>query len=291
MTTEKKCKEKEISDLLPWYVTDNLSETERNRVEKHLKECLVCKEELEKIKWIYAGFYIGDSANRTKHIDSRLLTIYSESKKELKKEVIQRIETHLSTCIQCQNELEALIAVNQSLEPDEKASVFSSFKQKIDTLINGLILRPAFAYILLLLLLYPAWLGLFRRDSVHGNMSEPVNLNQLYVLSQNDQRASGKPLNEINLKNTSGFFAISFSIPVNNINGSNYRADIIDSDSKIVWKSNKLTFIDEYGTAVIICPLKYFSAGKYTLSVFSKTESVSSIKTANTFPFEIVSNN
>ena len=288
MTTEKKCKEKEISDLLPWYVTDNLTEGEKIRVERHLEECPVCKEELEKIKWISEGFYIGDSTNSAKHIDSRLLTIYSETKKELKKEVVQRIETHLSTCEQCQNELKKLNAVNQSLEPVEKATIFISFKQKINALINGVILKPAFAYILLLLLLYPAWLGLFRRDANQGVMSDPVNLNQLFVLRQNDQRASGKQLNEIDLKSTSGFFALSFVIPVNNLNSSKYKAVIVNSHNKLTWKSNKLTFIDEYGTAVIICPLKYFSGGKYTLTVIENTKSPDKIKTSYTFTFKIV---
>ena len=288
MASDSKCNKKEISDLLPWYVTGNLSEIEKTKVEQHLEKCPICKKELERIKWVSEGFYESDNAINSKHIDSRLLTVYSESKKGFKKEVLQRIESHLSTCKQCRNELKVLTNVNQSLEESENETVFTLFKLKLNRIINGLILKPAFAYFLLLLLLYPASLGLFKKNAPGGYISEPLNLNQLYILKGNDQRTTGKQINEIKIGNTSRFFALSFVIPINNQNSNNYVADIINSDKKVIWKSNNLTFIDEYGTAVIICPLKYFPKGNYILTVFGKPESPEDIKNTYTFKFEII---
>jgi hypothetical protein len=270
MAQKPKCRDKEMADLLPWYVSKSLSEIEMVRVEQHLSECPSCTEELKSIKWISEGLYAVTGENGSKHINSLLLTIYSESKKELKKEVIQRIENHLSLCQQCSKELEILKNVNQSLETSEVESFYLGITQKIYAFFAKPILKPAYAYILVLALLYPAWLGLFSRNGAQDKIAEPVNIRKLVVLELNDQRAPGEQSNEVILNNPSDLFAFSFVLPILNQEDNVYQTTISNDKNNVVWHDENLKFIDQYGTVIIVCPQKYFSEGKYYLNVNEK---------------------
>jgi hypothetical protein len=289
MVSKLKCREKGISDLLPWYVTNNLPENEMVAVEHHIAGCSVCREELERIKWISDGFSAVAGKEKSIHINAEMLTIYSESKKELTKERIRTIEDHLSTCKQCAHELEILIAVNQSLVPLKNESVFIQIKQKLTVLATKTILRPAFAYVLVLLLLYPAWLGLFRKISGE-RIIEPVNIENLYILEQNDQRAPEKQVNQIILHNHSAFFTLSFVLPIKNQKDFEYEASINNTENKIIWQNKNLKFVDPYGTVILICPQKYFSKGTYFLHVIEKQKQANEVMNKYMFTFEVLTN-
>ncbi len=266
MPERLKCMDKRISDLLPWYVSDTLSETEKAMVEQHLTECNSCRNELENLRWISENAMSVGNSQLSEHINAQLLTIYSESKRELNSEVVQRIENHLSSCDQCANELELLHKINQSMEPENTGSFVTRIVEKIDFLTDRVFLKPAFAYILALLLLYPAWIGLFNNGR-KSLISEPVQVRNLFVLEPGDFRSPDNKPQKIVLQKSSGYFALSFTTPVIRDGNYSYHAEISNSDNKIIWSSENLEFIDEYGTVIMICPTKYFANGTYALNI------------------------
>jgi hypothetical protein len=288
MVQKSKCGEKGIADLLPWYVSKSLSEAEMIMVENHLSVCTSCKEELNSINWIVEGLNVTAGETGLEHINSKLLTIFSESKKELKKEVIARIENHLSSCQQCSKELEILNKVNDSLNESETVPIIRSIMQKIRELFTKPVLKPVYAYILLLALLYPAWLGLFTRDSSQGKISEPVNIGNIFVLEQNDQRAAGKQLNTIVLDKKSSLIVFSFVLPIKKEENNIYLTSISNSENKVIWKDNNLKFIDQSGTVILVCPQIYFIEGKYTLTVIEKQKQTNRILNKYLFNFSLL---
>jgi hypothetical protein len=288
MVQKPQCREKGMADLLPWYVSKSLSETEMIRVEHHLAECPSCVKELDNILWISEGLYTKAVENSAMHINSRLLTIYSESKKDLKKEITHRIEDHLSSCQQCSAELEVLNKVNQSLD-DSKAEPFvGGIVQKIREFFAKPVLKPAYAYILILALLYPAWLGLFKRDSSQGKISEPVNIGSIFVLEQDNQRAAGEQLNTIALDKTFSLFAFSFVLPIKDHEKNIYQASVSNNENKVIWQDENVKFVDQFGTVIIVFPQKYFAAGKYILTVIEKQKQSNKVMNKYLFNFSLL---
>jgi hypothetical protein len=221
------------------------------------------------------------------HIHSRLLTIYSESKNELNKAIIQRIDHHLSECRQCSEELEILKMVNQSLDGSEAESFFEGILQRIREFFAKPVLKPSYAYILVLALLYPAWLGLFKRES-KGKIGEPVNISNLFVLEQDNQRAAGEQLNKIVLQKPSDIFAFSFVLPVKNQEDNIYQASISNIENKVIWQDDHLKFIDTFGTVIMVCPQKYFAGGKYVLTVIEKQKKSNEVINKYLFNFSLL---
>lgn len=274
--------------MLPWYVSKRLPEAEMAKVKHHLAACPSCKEEADNITWISEGLYAIVGENGSKHINSRLLTIYSESKRELNKEIIQRIEDHLSSCRQCSEELEILNRVNQSIGGSEVEPFFEGMMQKIREFFTKPLLKPAYAYILILALLYPAWLGLFKKDNNQGKIMEPINIGNFFVLHQDNHRAAGEQLNTIVVENSSDFFAFSFVLPVKNQEDNVYQATISNAENKVVWHDESLKFIDSFGTVIMVCPQKYFTKGRYTLTVIEKQKQSNEVMNKYFFNFSLL---
>lgn len=178
--------------------------------------------------------------------------------------------------------------MNKSLEPLSTESFGNSIYQKVYEFIAGLFLKPAFAYVLVLLLLYPAWLGLYEKTG-QQNSAGPFYIENIYVLEPTGIRGPERQLKEIDLKDSPGFFALSFVIPINNPENPEFTAVIVNSDNKITWNAGNLTFLDEYGTVILICPRKYFPADEYRLIVSEKQRLSPEIKDKYTFLFKIVS--
>jgi hypothetical protein len=287
MMQRPKCGEKGIAELLPWYASKSLSETEMVRVDHHLSVCPSCNEELNSIKWISEALSSKAGENSRMHINSRLLTIYSESKNELKKDIVNRIENHLSSCQQCSNELEILTKVNQSLDDSKTETFIEGIIQRIREFFAKPVLKPAYAYFLILALLYPAWLGLFKRDGSQGRISEPINIGNLFVLRQDDQRTAGEQLNTVVLDKTSNLFAFSFVLPIKYPENNIYKASISNEENKVVWQDENLKFIDQIGTVIMVCPQKYFLDGKYTLTVTEKQRQSSLVLNKYLFNFSL----
>ncbi len=290
MTDKIICKDRQIAELFPWYITNSISKIERHRIEKHLASCPVCKKELATLKSFYEEFYLQGKSIDNEHINSVLLTIYSENKKELDHSNIQRIENHLAICANCKNEVDILKKVNLSLTTSKAESFWQQLVDRVEQFIFKPVIKPVFAYALVLLLIYPAWLGIMKISEGTTSTTEPVNINKHFVLEPFEQRAGTGSPNIILLEKTTELFTFSFNIPVIDNTDYNYKAIIVDDNNKTVWKAKDIKQIDAYGSILLVCNKRYFHEGTYTLFVNEKNKDELEAENEYKFVFKVQMN-
>ncbi|MBN1415671.1 MAG: zf-HC2 domain-containing protein [Bacteroidales bacterium] len=282
MAKKQMCKNREVLDLLPWYVTGSLPADKNAMVEKHLAECETCSKEVEKMKWLTEAYELTE-----KHINPVILTIYAENNKELSKPIIQQIKNHLAVCPECQKELEILTEVNRSLDTQPAESQLSGIIESILSFFSQLFLKPAFAYILVLLLLYPAWLGIFRKNDRPMQVNKAVNIKDHFVLKQNNQRGYTNRQNVFELADTKGLFTLSFHLPDVDKKDFTYKARIIDEKNNVKWQTSDLQFIDDYGNVLLLLNNSNFRTGPYTLIIDQKNTETGQTADEYTYVFKI----
>jgi hypothetical protein len=171
-----KCEHK-IAELLPWYITETLSQDERKKVETHLKVCSICQKSLQDLQWFSENMEKYKVDLLQEHIEPEKLVIYAESRNELSDSEITEIEEHLRECTDCREDLDILRKVNADLGKIPsllvrlkaflgklvlKLHLSLQFKsrKKVNFITGRPMLRPVFVYALALVLFYPAWIGL-----------------------------------------------------------------------------------------------------------------------------------
>ena len=164
------CKQKEIAELLPWFVNGTLPEADRDKVQSHLQSCKDCQAAAKEIKSFSLQLQTHKESFLSEHILSAKLVQYAEARNELSPDDQKNINAHLKTCSQCSQELKTLEKVNASLMESQRGLFYKQVKEKFENLFSNPIVKPALAYIIILLLLYPAYLGIFKKRQV----SEPI---------------------------------------------------------------------------------------------------------------------
>jgi hypothetical protein len=142
--------------------------------------------------------------------------------------------------------------------------------------------RPAVAYFLALLLLYPAYLGLFTGDQTAvGNAS-------VLVLSSPDLRSAerGAP-DGIRLSPEDSFLVLQFFVPIREAPGISYAASIVGPSGSVI-EIGDLQSTDNLGNFSLVCPESLLSPGAYKLVVreqdAAKKEPVETFQ----FPFDVL---
>lgn len=139
----------------------------------------------------------------------------------------------------------------------------------------ALLRRPALAYALVLLLLYPAYLGLFSKRPAAGEgastrrISAPpppsAGLHAARILDLNQVRGPGGVGNTIRLGAGDKLFILSFFVPIRT--GLRYSAAITDEGGKTVTAQSELTSSDAKGNFYLVCDAQPFSGGRYMVTV------------------------
>ena len=283
-----RCTDREIATLLPWYITHTLSKEEEEKIRKHLAECPKCAKDLEEMRWLSAELEKYGKELFWEHIPSELLVIYSEAKDELHTEDLLRIEKHLESCQNCKRELQILEKVNQSLKPAREISLLEIIGQRLRGIFPKLLTKPALAYIIILLLLYPAWLGIFQLRREIRKMQEPRVAQANYELIQFDTRSGAKVENEIKIPPQTEVFSLSFSIPILAAENIRYDVEILDARNRRVWQKRDIKSLDEYGTFLLICHSRFFPEGSYTLKVEEVNTKDGQVQEEFVFSFELL---
>lgn len=179
----------ELFELLPLYVNDSLSPDEKRKVEEHLRKCPKCQKELEETRWLSSGVKELGELYASLHIEPEKLVIFAEEPRSLNLDEITFIEKHLQSCSKCYEELQTLKRANlelEALERKEKTKLAKevSVWEKTTAGVIWLVRKPVLAYVIILLLAYPAARWLFR-PSQSGMPPIPiVSSEKVYVLSE-----------------------------------------------------------------------------------------------------------
>lgn len=97
----------EIRALIPWMPTDSLSDSERDRVEKHARSCQACAERLA----FAADFESHARELPDWHPEDESLVMFAEAPGRLGGRARRRLESHLAGCAVCSDCLEVLRTV------------------------------------------------------------------------------------------------------------------------------------------------------------------------------------
>ncbi|MEW6208782.1 MAG: zf-HC2 domain-containing protein [Acidobacteriota bacterium] len=165
--------------------------------------------------------------------------------------------------------------------------------------IKSLMLRPAFAYILLLALLYPAYRGIFHKpDVVKETITETVTVEvekprpvidvaSLQTIKlQAVERAGGGRQSVVRLSDREAGFFLSFLVPVSERPQFVYNLEIRNAQGQVVTEKKEAGH-DLLGNFRIMCDRSFFPPGRYELRVKEINKTTQSMGREFTFSFSV----
>jgi hypothetical protein len=173
--------------LLADYVQGSLGENERLVVEAHLPNCQQCRDQLRTMLIMTKLDIDNDCTPRPEHLSAAVLAAYYEHPDALNSETLKEIERHLQSCEECQAEFRFLNDLEADIEELVKEQAGRTARAGPTSLsplawLGTLFRRPIFAYVLVIILAYPAYLG-FRTmtkppstERISGAAGLPVRL-------------------------------------------------------------------------------------------------------------------
>ena len=286
----KECKD-EIRELLPWYLNRTLSEEEIRKVEEHLKGCSRCQRELKELSWLYSGIAQVGKAEKSFHIESDKLVLFAEEPEKLSQEQLTSIKEHLQSCPLCYEQLQTLRNVNLELEEQEKKKLkfikeLSVF-EKIGERLFWLLRKPAFAYVIVVLLAYPAARWLFAPSELQILIPK-VAPEKVYVLSEQN-RITAEPISVFRNKEDK---LVRIGIPFwPDLDNYSYEFVIKNESGESIFTSRGFTDFGEQGFFQLALNPDSFSDGSYVLTIKEIDKKNPEVFSETNFPFRIVENN
>lgn len=160
----------ELRDLIPRFLVGKLSPQENEAFRLGISEYPELNNETEELKNLKAGLDIYEQAAQ-EHIRSEDIVAYARTSQELSGEVIAEIENHLTGCGSCREAADLsrkAFAIDIVPKPQEDRPLLRSLLRKLQEFLfpPRLVFRPIYAYVALLLLILPAYLGIHSLTNV-----------------------------------------------------------------------------------------------------------------------------
>jgi hypothetical protein len=233
----------------------------------------------------------------------------------------QRIEAHVRLCGTCQVAIEMLkrfdacVAGDLPEPPDwpevEKRSrerFYAFLKQQRASLperqsfwgkLKGVFLHPAFAYLLLAAMAYPAYRGLFGKpEAVKEVVKEPKLVEvekpglDIATLSTFEPRPADRAAVEgpgvVRLAADERFFALSFFVPISERPEFIYEVEIRNRQGQLVAGEKAARPQDELGNFLLVCRRELFSSGEYELRVQEVNKTTQTVTRTFSFSFTVL---
>jgi hypothetical protein len=189
--------------------------------------------------------------------------------KVLNEEDVERFEMHLMACEYCFNEIEIFVKESSLLNSDREiqgivkdtARKLKRSESMLEKILEYLwpetlfIFRPAFAYLLVLILVIPAFYGIM---SVGDNTIRPVQSIMLFP----DRSAEEKAFQKSRL----GDGLISF-IFRGATAGEPYRIVIESREGQVIFRDKDFTGFDDFDTGRLILPREQMKPGSHRLII------------------------
>ena len=192
--------------------------------------------------------------------------IHAYELKILRPEDNELFEIHLLECEHCFHDLNSMEKVFEIMatdtdikyilkgEAEEKPTREGTWRKIWKYLWpdTNLLLKPALAYFVILLLAYPSYLGLRFREA--------DNIRQVQTLNLIPERSVAKPVK------TGDDILLSF-VFVEAEAGRSYGITIKSDDKNIIFQDNDFTDFDQYQTGRLLLPAKKMKPGNYSLII------------------------
>ncbi len=197
-------------------------------------------------------------------------------------EDIERFELHLMDCEHCmsqvskfENEMVA-IRTDESIQQQTSKAVKkidkdSSYFSKILELIS--FRKPTIAYIIVLLLIYPAYLGLFTKSNDEIQTAQTINLmptraSTPFKITQNDN------------------YILTF-VYYGAVEGKQYQIVLKSENGITIWYSEEFAGFDQFEIGRIIIPAKLMEPSKYSLTITDMSLSKSETRRTQQYEFKL----
>lgn len=279
------CHNQHIRELLPDYFTRHLSTDEMKSVCEHLNDCSSCQERLGVMESLN-GRYASPAGCETRyHPTDEVLGKYYEHREALDTQTKKRIEQHLADCQECANSLAFLtnleVALVQSIvETDSNSSPALSFLD----LLAAFVRRPALAYLLILLMAYPA----IRWISSPGISTTQIGPTSYRVFVIKEQTRSSNSLPQV--LRQSGDEIVQLKIPFYHILDDNHYTVTIAPAKGDPWLATEfiLDFSDK-GAINIILSTREMNDGTYLLNLTESKRNGTETGSVSRYSFELIS--
>ncbi len=282
--------ENKLKSLLPWYLNRTLSAEEAKKVEAHLKECPKCQKELEELRWLSSGVKEHKEVFASPHIESEKLVIFFEEPETLATEERTTIERHLPSCPTCYEELQTLKRANLELAALEKkeepkfvkeASVWERISERLTWLVR----KPAFAYIIVVLLAYPAGRWLFSPSQPGIPPVLKVASESVYVLSE-QTRVTAEPTSVFRSDKDK---EVRVGIPFwPDLENQSYELWINSERGETIFAIKDFTDFGDQGFSQLVLNTDSIPDGRYNLILRETNKTDPTISSETYFPFQII---
>ncbi len=96
----------QCEELVAAYIKAHLEPAVSASVQSHIEGCAHCRKNYEETRWLMDGLLRTSKEIAAGHISSALLYDFAASRESLDRETIQTIETHVTTCGECAQDVE-----------------------------------------------------------------------------------------------------------------------------------------------------------------------------------------
>lgn len=276
-----KCQDKRTRLLLSDYFSGHLGESDCRLVEAHLAECQDCRKALKTMELLTGEQ--ADPSSGPPHIAKELLAQYYQDKSAFDPDTLHAIENHLAECADCAYEVSFLRDLEEVLASSVKASPATpSLLQRLSGLSVTVLKKPAFAYFLLLLTIYPATRHLlqFRTDQ-RPSFEVP---SQVYHLREMTRSAAKLPA----VTYPKDQRMIQLAIPYyHSVPDCQYHFIILDSTHTELVSAQRIPDLSQNGVIRLLLSTEGLADGLYMVQVNEIDRLSPTDTTTSVYPFEL----
>ena len=190
---------------------------------------------------------------------------------ELSAEDSAAVALHVASCGICDSLLARMRPFD---DPDAWQGVERRLMRRFDTFLSGqrrsilsVLLRPWFAYAMVLLLIYPAYRGLvqrpFTQKGAPGLSSRPTGLPSAQVMQLDATRSAMGT--EVALTEQDKVLILSFFVPIRT--GLRYSVEIVNRAGHVIAAQPAIASYDGKGNFYLVCDRASLTGGQYILTV------------------------
>jgi anti-sigma factor ChrR (cupin superfamily) len=286
------------AELLLPLAQGKLSAEEEVLAREHLVSCPLCRKRLEVLRWIKETAMERGSALFSDHPAPEKLVAFCESSPAASSDENASIRAHLELCQSCAAEVETLRKINASLAADTGHAADEAQTPQSFSGLSGILHRfrwfvmtgsPVPAYIVVLILIVPAYLGvrqLLAPGEPTGIVVDSTSIRAVdspFRLSADGERGDQeRPVFQV----TKGSeFALLFEVPIAEDSNLRYDAELLGPERRRVWEQPGLESIDRFGTFLIVIGAPGLPSGAHTLLLHERDLRAGQIRHTFRFSF------
>jgi hypothetical protein len=272
--------------LLLWYAAGALDPEESSQVARHVKECSRCEQlvrENEELTRLYRAI----PQPEAQHLSSQDLVRLAESWAGASNLVAER--EHVAGCEECRSIVSTVQQVNRELESRGLAERLGSAFRRLHSgwtaaakNLSPWLASPLPAYLLMLALIYPAYLGL---TGVAQRVEAPALLSPPLPIVSEVERGPGE--SRILLSPQDGHTVLTFFVPISDAR-YRYQIELTDQDGRTLLLDPEAESYDGLGTFALTLPDGSLEPGDYRLAIEEWDRESGEIANVFQFPFSVL---